>query len=275
MRLPAIVALSLACFLLSCYFQRALAIDVTFQDAPTSTNYDQESTLTASVSGSNIAGKNYYIRAAFFQEGKTNYFGYTKNQNSQWNNQPSEIDQYLKITIGPDNYWSGAVVIKPDSDSPYFKGKGDYLLKLGRYTESGTSVSWGNTIANIYINAPDPTPTPTPIPTPTPTPTPNPSPPPSPPSTPEVDSSGNLGTSSGSDGQNSSTSSTSSVLGITSLSVNRQDQPAPTTTPDEGSTNKSKTYPLFFIGSGAVFLAAAAPKLKELIAPLSQNRSSG
>lgn len=140
---------------------------------------------------SSSAGNSYYIRAAFSHpDSSTSYFGYTKNNTGNWYNATSPIDktQFYKVTMGTDNQWSGTIEVKPDPDSSSYKGTGSYNFKLGRYTESGSTVKWcddeatGCSIESVSImasatptsvptNTPIPTNTPTPTKTPTPTPT--------------------------------------------------------------------------------------------------------
>lgn len=156
--------------------QISFAAEVTFSNAPTSIQKDQEITLDVVITG---AAKNTinYIRAAFFHpDFSTSYFGYVYNHNSTWyNGTPPPLDprQYLEVQINEEGSWSGQVKIKADTDSSSFKGNGIYHLKVGRYTASAASVSnWSNS-SQVEIQGAVPSPTMTSKPAPTEKPTPS------------------------------------------------------------------------------------------------------
>ena len=127
----------------------------------------EEITLTASASGF-TDGESIYIKNAFYGDGSTNYFGYTKNGDNWIKNGDSTISQ-RSVKIGE---WDLKIVGKSDFLDSGFNGEGDYKLKLGfYYTTTGgnlSSVNWSENSLDIHINEPDPTPTPTPAITPTP-----------------------------------------------------------------------------------------------------------
>ena len=134
-------------------------------------NLDQSFTLSATMSG---LSKNavYRLRIALAQPGTTNYFGSTWNGSSWYNGTPAPIQYayFLSITTDAQGSWSGDIQGKIDSDDPNFTtGSGVYDVKLGRYTQTGSSATWSDTVP-ITIFAPEPTPLPpTSIPTPLPT----------------------------------------------------------------------------------------------------------
>lgn len=132
---------------------------------------DEVITLTASSSGF-TNGETIYIKGAFYQEGSTNYFGYTKNGDNWVKNGDSTLDQ-KSIQIGQ---WDGSIISKSDFVDSGYKGEGGYKLKIGFYyiTSGGnpSSVNWSANSLDINLNEPDPTLTNTPIPTPTSAPTP-------------------------------------------------------------------------------------------------------
>jgi hypothetical protein len=134
---------------------------------------DEELAITASVSGF-TDGEQIYFKGAFFQNGLTNYFGYTKSGDTWIKNSAANLSQRV-IKIGD---WDGTLSVKSDFDDSGFKGEGDYNFKVAYYylTSGGnlSSVNWSSNALTITINAPDPTPTPIPTPTNTPTPTPQP-----------------------------------------------------------------------------------------------------
>lgn len=116
-------------------------------------------------------GETIYIKGAFYQDGSTNYFGYSKNGESWIKNGDSTANQ-KKIKIGD---WDGNVTIKTDFADSGYVGEGGYKLKLGFYylTSGGnfSSVNWSSNSLDINISEPDPTATPTQVPTTKPEPT--------------------------------------------------------------------------------------------------------
>jgi len=111
----------------------------------------------------------YYLRAAFsYPDSPSDYFGYTNGYNDK------EGKNFYKITTDENGRWEGILKIRPDINSPYFKGEGNYNFKIGYYTAVGNGPSWRyeNTIFLSYLVSLSPT---QPISTPTsklPTPTP-------------------------------------------------------------------------------------------------------
>lgn len=174
-----------------------------FSRTPSTVEGNQSFSVSVNFTIAGSAGRNYFIRAAFFHpDTPTSYFGYTKNHFDSWyNGTPSPVDftQYKKITMNEFNSWAGMVEVKPDLESSAFKGAGVYNLKLRYYTESGSLSSETSNTVQLTIAStaspspsPDPTPTLSPLPSPslspspapqvTPSPTPPPSSKPSPPS---------------------------------------------------------------------------------------------
>lgn len=112
-----------------------------------------------------------YLRGVFFETGD-NYFGLTQNNNGDWIGTSSDRTKYFKVAKEEliNNSWSGKLKFKIDMDNSYYKGSGNYSVKVGRYTSSsGSSATWSD---SYFVNVVGPTSTPTPTPTPTSTPTP-------------------------------------------------------------------------------------------------------
>lgn len=172
------IAVSL--FLVIIFPQNILAATVEFSSAPGSFDKEQEAFLDIKISGA-AANTLNYLRAAFYPDSTTSYFGHTFNHLNDWYNGASPIDpkKFLQIQISGEGTWSGKMKIKPDISSSYFKGNGSYLLKIGRYTANGSSVSDWSSSVEVTITGTNPTLTPTsqpptltntPIPTKSPTP---------------------------------------------------------------------------------------------------------
>ena len=200
-----------------------------------------------------------YLRGVFYPSGSS-YFGYTQDNNGNWSNAAGgNCTTYFKIAqtdLSKDGTWSGKLKVKPDKESTYYNGPGEYLFKVGRYTPSCSSASVWSTESTIAITGPTPTPTPAPTNTPTPTSTPVPTstPTPKPTLTPTTKSSLNP------------TSSSSSKLGATNEAVlgenskNSQFQ-IPTEKPEKIEVFSAKDNTIIskiLIFIGIVFLVACA-----------------
>jgi len=128
----------------------------------------EEAIITASASGF-TDGEIIYIKGALYQEGSTNYFGYTQKDSSWVKNGESTTNQ-RQASIG---IWDGKLVVKSDFSDSGYKGEGEYRAKVGFYylTSGGnvSSVNWSTNSLLMTLNEPDPTPTNSPTPTNTPT----------------------------------------------------------------------------------------------------------
>lgn len=158
---------------LSLFFgaRSAFAVAPSITNAPSTINTDTAFSLTTTMSGlSNNAV--YRLRIALAPQGTSNYFGSTFNGTSWYNGTPSPINysNFLSITTDSTGSWSGDVQGKVESSDPNFSGSSTtYNLKIGRYTETGSSPTWSSPLS-IALIAPSPTSTPPPSSTPTATP---------------------------------------------------------------------------------------------------------
>ena len=147
------------------------AMSLTFTGLPSSINQDEEINIQVSLTSAPI-NTIYYLRAAFYVDNTSQYFGYTYN-GTVWNNALTDPKQFLQINTGANGEFVGDLKTKVDLTSSYFKGTGEYQFKIGRYTSGGNSPIWYESSATTIIG---PTPTPTLAPTPTNTPSPTPAP---------------------------------------------------------------------------------------------------
>ena len=119
--------------------------------------------ITASYSGFSD-GEEIRIKGAFFKDGSTNYFGYTKNGDVWIKNSAATTEQIL-VTLP---MWQGKIQIRNDGNDSGFSGSGEYLFKL-RYYYNSSSSDWSENALHVTIIASTPTCTPSPSSTPTPT----------------------------------------------------------------------------------------------------------
>jgi hypothetical protein len=121
---------------------------------------DEEITISASSSGF-TNGEEIYVKGAFYKDGFTNYFGYTKKENEWVKNGETSTNQKI-VKIGE---WDNKLSIKSDFLDSGYQGEGSYKLKIGFYyfTSGGnlSSVNWSDNNLEIAINEPDPTSVPT------------------------------------------------------------------------------------------------------------------
>ncbi len=129
---------------------------------------DEEIILSASPSGFNN-DETIYIKGAFYKDGSTNYFGYTKKDDTWVKNGSSATDQ-RQVKIGN---WDQRLVVRSDFTDSGFSGEDNYLLKVGFYYQTSTgalsSVNWSSNAISVNINEPDPTSSPTTVLSPVPT----------------------------------------------------------------------------------------------------------
>lgn len=110
---------------------------------PSQINSDQSFNATVNLSLPDYPNTNFYLKGAFKKSDGSNYFGLTKVGSGWVKNGSSYSDQY-SITTDSSGNWSGNLEIQPDSNDSGFSGTGDYIFKVGRYTNSGSGPSWSN-----------------------------------------------------------------------------------------------------------------------------------
>lgn len=182
--MKAIIVLIAILFFLTFFAFPSFAVAPTITAYPTATiSLDTSFTVTATMSGlSNNA--TYRLRVAISQSGTSNYFGSTYD-GSVWHMGSITDGNYISITTNGNGAWGGDIQGKIDSDDPNFTtGSGTYDLKIGRYTQTGSTATWSNAVSITITVPPTPTPTLTPTPTSAPTNTPTPTPTSSPTNTP-------------------------------------------------------------------------------------------
>ncbi len=164
---------------------QAHAVEIGISVSETTVHLDQVIALAVTL-GCSGCSTDSFLRAVFFPPDTTHYFGYTLNQSGVWISSASDKTQFFQILVAdiPEGgTWSGVLKAKLDPESSYYSGPGSYLLKVIRYTPSG-SKSAESASQTILVVAPSNTPTPSTHPTITPEPTASPSPQPNTPTAP-------------------------------------------------------------------------------------------
>lgn len=168
------IVFSLILFLL---FTKTNNVFAAFDFTSTETSITDTQELIVHVTldlSSSTANSKYYLRGAFYKEGTSNYFGYTiNNTDTAYNGPYSDCKNLYEITVDADGNGSADIKVKPDPEDSAFKGSGDYLFKVGRYTES-CNITWADSdpikMSITQTAFPSPTPSPTPKSTPSPSP---------------------------------------------------------------------------------------------------------
>lgn len=87
----------------------------------------------------------FYLKGAFVKPGSTNYFGLTK-AGSSWIKNSSSYSSQRQITTDGSGYWSGSLEVKVDAEDSGFTGSGNYIFKVGRYSDAGSGPTWSNEV---------------------------------------------------------------------------------------------------------------------------------
>lgn len=105
-------------------------------------NSDNELEINIKIITDDI-GKIFYLKGAFKKEDSNNYFGFTNFDDTWVPNSAKYLNQF-KTFPNESGQWDGKLRIKPDSEDAGFTGSGEYILKVGRYSESGSGPTWSN-----------------------------------------------------------------------------------------------------------------------------------
>ncbi|OGE33506.1 hypothetical protein A3D83_00870 [Candidatus Daviesbacteria bacterium RIFCSPHIGHO2_02_FULL_41_10] len=136
-------------------------------NAPSQINSDQSFKVNITLSMPNNPNTEYYLKGEFKKSDGTRYLGLTK-KDSDWIEYGDDLSDQYKITTDASGNWSGNLEVKPDVYDKDYKGSGQYLFKIGRYTAAGSGL-WSNPVAlDIVDTTSSPTPSPSGNPTPTP-----------------------------------------------------------------------------------------------------------
>lgn len=105
---------------------------------------EEEFSGTVTITGL-VANTNYFLKGAFVKPTSTNYFGYTLVNGSWVKNGESYSKQFPITTNGSGNY-EGSINFKPDQSDTGFVESSNYTFKVGRYSSSGSGLTWSNEI---------------------------------------------------------------------------------------------------------------------------------
>ncbi|MEK7616958.1 MAG: hypothetical protein AAB414_02805 [Patescibacteria group bacterium] len=121
----------------------------TISNVPSKIDSTEEFKVSVNLSLSNSPNTTLYLKGAFKKKDGSNYFGLTK-VGSSWKKNSQTYSDQSKITTNASGGWSGNLEIQPDIFDSGYEGGGDYIFKVGRYTEVG-SLSWSNELTVSII----------------------------------------------------------------------------------------------------------------------------
>lgn len=158
-------------FLLAILIPRKVfsAINLTISDL---TPKDDHYQVTAVVSGMS-SSSGTFVQGVFTLADANKYFGYTFSKKGEWLSYVSSPEKsfVLENYIELKNDQPVTIFLKPDFQDKDYSGPGKYLVKLKRFTASGSPSDYSNSLETNLSNAvstPQPTTTSTPTPTATP-----------------------------------------------------------------------------------------------------------
>ncbi|MDP3948226.1 MAG: lamin tail domain-containing protein [bacterium] len=122
----------------------------TISGIPSQINSDQSFSVKITLSMPSSANTDYYLKGAFKKSDGTRYLGLTK-KDSEWVEYGDDYSDQYKITTDSSGNWNGSIEVKPDTLDNDYKGSGDYIFKIGRFTSSGSGPTWSND-TTIKIN---------------------------------------------------------------------------------------------------------------------------
>ena len=123
----------------------------TISSIPSEINSDQTFTINVNLILQNYPDSKFYLKGAFKKSDSSNYFGLTKVSSSWIQNGSSYANQF-QLTTNSSGSFNGNLEIQPDILDSGYSGTGDYIFKVGRYSDSGSGPTWSNEV-NIKIIA--------------------------------------------------------------------------------------------------------------------------
>lgn len=115
----------------------------TISNIPSQINSDQSFNVSVNLTLSNNRNTDYYLSGAFKKADGTRYFGLTKISSNWVKYESSNYLNQYKITTDGGGNWTGVLEVKPDTADSDYKGTGDYIFKVSRYTANG-SQTWSD-----------------------------------------------------------------------------------------------------------------------------------
>lgn len=122
----------------------------TISNSPSQINENQSFSVSVNLSLPDNPYTKFYIKGAFKKSGSSNYFGNTR-VSGNWVKNGNKYSNQLSLITNSSGNWNNAIELMSDIEDTGYTGNGDYIVKVGRYGESGSGPIWSNEI-NIKIN---------------------------------------------------------------------------------------------------------------------------
>lgn len=87
----------------------------------------------------------FYLKGAFKKADSSNYFGKTQ-VNGIYVENGSGYQEQLKIQTDASGTWSGSIHLMGDNSDSGYTGAGNYILKVARYSLTGSGPTWSNEV---------------------------------------------------------------------------------------------------------------------------------
>ena len=136
--------------------QSFASINITISDLSQKEDYYE---LNALVTGMTSSSKTF-VEGMFTSQNDNNYFGYTLSRKGEWLIYDGSPDKTLVIEnfIELFNDIPQKIYVKPDYEDKDYIGPGKYLIKLKRFTASGSPSDYSNILElNLIKSTPTPT----------------------------------------------------------------------------------------------------------------------
>lgn len=123
----------------------ASSSDFSISGVPSQINSDQSFSVSINLSIPSKPDTEYFLTGAFKSVEGSRYFGLTKTD-SGWVEYSTSSSNRYKLTTNNSGSWQGDLEVKPDPNDSNYKGSGDYIFKVGRYTSTGSTPTWSNEV---------------------------------------------------------------------------------------------------------------------------------
>lgn len=139
------------------------SIELTISNLESKDDYYSVDAVVTGMSSSSAT----FIQGMFTKSDTTKYFGYTLSKKAEWLAYASSPEKsfVLENYIELQNNISQKIYIKPNYTDLDYLGPGSYVLKLKRYTASGSPSDYSNSLELSLNHSLTTTPSPTPTPT--------------------------------------------------------------------------------------------------------------
>ena len=142
--LPKVVQILLAFTILPTFlifYKPSFAYTLKILDTPKQINIEASSSATIEFQVNNKPNTQYYLAAGICEIDCSKIFGGTSVADT-WVYYNGTGSNFYPITTDENGYWQGSVGFIANRDNAGYKGPGEYVLRVGRFTATGKSIDW-------------------------------------------------------------------------------------------------------------------------------------